>query len=66
MSWILTIIALIGAFFNSQGEKRGFYFWVISNLGFCIYNACILEWAMCALFFAYLLITINGLCKWKT
>jgi len=63
--WTLTIIALIGAWLNSQGEKRGFYYWCLSNVGFSVYNAWIGEYAMCALFFAYLLITVNGMRKWK-
>ena len=65
MSWVLTIIALIGALYNSEGDKKGFYFWVVSNSGFCVYNACIGETAMSILFGVYLLITINGLRTWK-
>jgi len=65
MSWVLTMIALIGALYNSEGDKKGFYFWVVSNSGFCVYNACIGEIAMSVLFGIYLIITINGLKTWK-
>jgi len=65
MSWILTMLALVGAVLNSEGNKKGFYFWVVSNTGFCVYNFCIHEMAMSFLFGIYLLITINGLRKWK-
>ena len=63
--WLMTFIALYGAYLNSQQDKRGFYWWVGSNLGFCAYNACIGQIAMSVLFAAYLGITINGIRKWK-
>lgn len=65
MTWILTAIALIGAMLNSERKKEGFYYWVVSNSGFCVYNFCIHEYAMSFLFGIYLLITINGLRTWK-
>ncbi len=63
--WILTAIAIAGAIFNSQGQKKGFLYWLVSNTGFCIYNAFLGEIAMCCLFAVYLVITINGLRKWE-
>ena len=63
--WILTAIALIGAYYNSNAKKEGFYFWIVSNAGFCIYNAFLGEMAMSFLFAAYLAITLNGIYKWK-
>jgi len=63
--WFLTIIAVIGAYFNSRGAKKGFYFWLISNSGFMVYNYCIDELAMSCLFGVYLLISMNGLRCWK-
>jgi len=63
--WILTAIALVGAYYNSNANKVGFWYWVVSNTGFCLYNASIGEWAMSLLFLAYLGITINGIRKWS-
>lgn len=63
--WVLTVIALYGAWLNSQAKKEGFYFWLCSNAGFSLYNACIGEIAMSVLFAVYLCITINGIRKWK-
>jgi len=65
LPWILTIIALIGAWLNSKGNVRGFYFWLVSNTGFCIYNAYIFEGAMSLLFFVYFCITCQGIYVWK-
>jgi len=64
-SWFLTMVALAGAIMNSQAKKEGFYLWLISNLGFSIYNASIGEWAMSVLFACYLVITINGIRTWN-
>jgi nicotinamide riboside transporter PnuC len=63
--WLLTGIAMAGAIYNSEGSKKGFYYWIISNTGFAVYNACIGELAMAVLFSLYLLITINGIRTWK-
>lgn len=65
IAWILTVIALYGAYLNSKADKRGFYFWIVSNSGFAVYNACIDQFAMFALFVVYLGITINGIRTWK-
>lgn len=63
--WLMTAVALVGAYLNSQADKRGFYLWLVSNSGFAIYNACIGEVAMSVLFAVYLGITLNGIRKWK-
>lgn len=63
--WLMTAVALVGAYLNSQADKRGFYFWLVSNTGFCLYNASIGEWAMSVLFACYLAITINGIRTWN-
>ena len=63
--WLLTVIAITGAIYNSQGERKGFWFWVASNSGFCAYNACIGEIAMAVLFAFYLIISLNGLRNWN-
>ena len=65
ISWILTTIAITGAILNSQAKKEGFYFWLVSNSGFFVYNAFIGEIAMSALFLVYLFITINGIKTWS-
>jgi hypothetical protein len=64
-SWILTAVALYGAYLNSKADKNGFYWWLVSNAGFSTYNFFIGEYAMSALFTAYLVITINGIRNWK-
>ena len=59
--WILTAIAIVGAYLNSQWKRIGFKYWLVSNTGFCLYNLYIGEMAMALLFAVYLGITINGL-----
>ena len=36
--WIATIIAISGALLNAFQQKEGFYFWLISNLIFIVYE----------------------------
>lgn len=63
--WLITLIALIGAYFNSKQNKIGFYFWIVSNVSFCIVNLIIGQFAQSFLFFAYLIISIYGLVVWS-
>jgi len=62
--WIFTIIALVGAYFNSLGDKKGFYFWIASNTAFALVNFEIGQYAQSFLFLVYLAISINGIAKW--
>ena len=62
---IITLIALAGAYLNSKGDKRGFYFWLVSNFYLSLYNFMIGESAQACLFLAYLYITVQGLYHWE-
>lgn len=58
---ISTMIALLGAYRNSKGNVIGFYLWLVSNSIFAYHNFNIGEYAQCALFLAYFLISCNGI-----
>lgn len=64
MSWILTAIALIGTWKNSNGERDGFYFWLVSNTGFCCVFMLMGLWPQFFLFAVYTFLSIRGLSKW--
>ena len=65
MIYIITAVALIGAYLNAKGDKRGFYFWIVSNSYLSCYNAYLGEYAQACLFLAYLYITAKVLVEWE-
>lgn len=64
-NWLATAIAILGAIYNSNQEKKGFYLWILSNTFFCVHNFCIQQFAVSFLFCFYIFISVNGLLKWK-
>jgi len=58
---LTTIIALIGAYFNSIAKWQGFAIWMVTNTIFAIHNFSIGEWQQAILFVAYFLLSANGL-----
>lgn len=64
ISWLFTAIALIGTYFNAQMEKKGFYFWLMSNAYFSYINFINEEYAIATLFAVYFILAIEGIRKW--
>jgi nicotinamide riboside transporter PnuC len=65
ISWILTTLSVIGAIRNAQGKIDGFYIWVVSNVGWVVYDIVTNQPAQIALFSVYTLITLYGIYKWS-
>jgi nicotinamide riboside transporter PnuC len=64
-NWVVTAVALLGAYLNAKQKKEGFLLWMISNAHLAAYNATQEEYAQALLFLAYLGITIHGFYTWK-
>ena len=64
-SWIFVCIALYGTYLNAEQDRRGFYLWLVSNLGFAFINAQNGMYAQSFLFSTYAALAIRGLIKWK-
>jgi hypothetical protein len=65
LNWVIIALALFGAYLNSKQDRRGFYCWTVTNAYLMSYNLFNGQWPQGVLFGAYLLITINGLIRWK-
>jgi hypothetical protein len=63
---ITTALALIGAYLNSHGYKLSFLIWMATNTIFALHNWQIGEWQQATLFFAYFMISLNGLMYFKS
>jgi nicotinamide riboside transporter PnuC len=64
-SWIFVVIALYGTYLNSNQDKRGFYFWTVSNIAFSLINLENGQLAQSVLFFVYTILAVRGLLMWK-
>ena len=64
LSVFVVLLALYGAFLNSNGRPRSsFQIWLITNAFFTLYNLYLGCWSQMFLFGAYFLTAINGLIK---
>lgn len=57
----VSLVALLGAYFVSCGNVKGFYIWICTNLVFMAHNLNISQYAMAGLFFAYLWLAVLGI-----
>jgi len=65
ISWLFTIVALYGTYLNTGRDVRGFYFWLMSNICFCVVNFAEGHLAQGFLFGVYTILAVIGLQRWK-
>lgn len=65
VTWIVSLLALLGTILNAEKHRAGFYLWLVTNLFWTIYDFKIGAYAQGTLFFAYFLLAIRGLIVWK-
>ncbi|MFA5759796.1 MAG: hypothetical protein WC942_10640, partial [Clostridia bacterium] len=61
ITWILSIISLVGAILNARKNIYGFYFWLVGNTGWMIINFKLKIYAAAFLWGIYSLISIWGI-----
>jgi hypothetical protein len=65
ISWVCTLCALYGTWLNSNQDRRGFYYWVATNVTFALIFVSAHMWAQAFLFGVYTALAIKGLMTWK-
>ena len=65
IAWIAVFIGLYGTYLNSNQNRRGFYFWIVSNIALAVVNLECGQMAQCVLFFIYTGLAVRGLARWK-
>lgn len=63
-TWLITVIAIIGAVANARKKRCGFALWIISNGYLCVYDLWLGLYPQALLYAAFLLISIHGLAHW--
>ena len=64
VTWIVTIVSLLGTILNSQRNKYSQIFWIFSNLYWVIYDFKIGAYEQGILFFVYFILAIRGFIVW--
>jgi hypothetical protein len=65
MSWIFTVLSLIGVVLNIYKNKYCFVIWTLTNGFWCIYDYHNGLYSQSLLFLIYFILAIWGLIKWK-
>lgn len=65
LSYMATLIAIIGTIANSLKKRWGFYVWLVSNLFWIFYNLYQNQYAQGLLYVFNAVTCIVGLIKWK-
>lgn len=65
MTWLLTIISLVGNFLNSTKRISGFYIWIGCNTGWLIYDIINGVYARAALDIVQTCFCILGIYEWR-
>lgn len=64
LTWIFSIISLLGTILNSNMNKYGNFIWIFTNMFWLIYDFSIGAYAQSLLYFIYFLLAIYGFIKW--
>jgi nicotinamide riboside transporter PnuC len=65
LTWLLTILSLIGVILNTHQDRRCFYIWIVTNTSWAAVDFYKGIYAQGTMFILYLLLSIWGLYKWR-
>lgn len=65
VTWIATILAIVGSILNAKRSITGFYVWLISNFMYAMVNAYLNIWAQSILFLFNMGVCTWGIINWK-
>ncbi len=63
--WFLTALSIIGVILNIRRDRRGFLFWIVTNLGWAAVDLMHGLYAQAALFIVYFFLALWGWIRWK-
>ena len=65
VTWSLAFLSITGGFLNARENIRGFYFWIVANIGWVSINIYKGIYAQAFLFIIYITLCIYGIKKWR-
>jgi nicotinamide riboside transporter PnuC len=63
---IFLVFAVVGVWLNNRKDRRCFFAWIISNLGWVCVNACHGLYVESAQNIIFLVLAFEGYYKWKS
>lgn len=64
-TWIAAIIALTGTILNCKQIRACFYFWLVTNLMWFVWDAMCGLWSRCVLDVVQFALAVYGIYEWK-
>jgi len=65
LTWLLTILSIIGVILNPHHDRRCFYIWIVTNTSWAVVDFYQGIYAQATMFVLYLCLSIWGLYKWR-
>ncbi len=65
MTWVLTFLSILGVVLNIRYDRRGFLFWMVSNLGWAVIDFQHGLYAQSFLFVVYFVLSLWGWLAWE-
>ena len=65
MTWLITILSIVGVWLNIKKKKSCFVIWAFTNASWAIYDFVIHAYAQSALFAVYFCLALYGLYEWR-
>jgi nicotinamide riboside transporter PnuC len=59
------VVSVVGAWLVARVNIVGYYFWLVSNLGWVVVNVYYEIYGQAAMSFVFLLLTAYGILQWK-
>jgi len=65
LTWLLTILSLIGVVLNTHQDRRCFYIWIVTNSSWAVVDFYKGIYAQGTMFVLYLVLSVWGLYQWR-
>lgn len=65
LGWGFTALSLIGNLFIIKKSVKGYWLWIVANIGWIIYDFQIHAYSQAFLFSAYLILSVYGVWEWS-
>lgn len=65
ISWLATLLSVIGVILNARKKVSGFYYWSVANVCWIVINFSQAMYAQAALFVFYFGVCIYGIRAWR-
>lgn len=66
MTWLITLVALVGVVLNIQKRRECFWVWLCTNTSWCVIDFVHGLYSQATLMAVYAVLSVYGLWSWRT